>query len=456
MRFEAPGAMACILPRMSARALSTLPKPKTPQLLGVLEYAFAPRRFAARYAKSLGRVYRVDGATGTIVVTSDPEHVKRVFAAAPETFDTYSRFTLGGILGLQSVLVTAGDAHRRQRKLLAPPLTGARLRAFAATMQEIADRHIDTLTPGRDFRALDLATDFTLDVIVRTVFGVTEPAEAAYLSDILRAMVDEVPVIAVFQPRLQKPWFPPWARYLQASRRFDVWLRSKLAEGEQRAQQQGDVLSILRETRAEDGSSLEYDELRDQLVTLLLAGHETTSIALASCLEQIHREPTVLARLREELRGQPSDPELVQRYGYLGATIDETLRIAPILSDVTRRVREEFWLDEHLRLRAKEGVMVLIEALHHDPALYPEPQRFRPERFLERKYATYEYAPFGGGVRRCLGAAFSDYETKILLSTLLRRVSLQLRRARPDPRVRRNITLGPKHGVPLRVVATHH
>ncbi|HTU57774.1 MAG TPA: cytochrome P450, partial [Polyangiales bacterium] len=137
----------------------------------------------------------------------------------------------------------------------------------------------------------------------------------------------------------------------------------------------------------------------------------------------------------------------------LGATIDETLRIAPILSDVTRRVREEFWLDDELRLAPREGVMVLIEALHHDPELYPEPARFRPERFLERKFATYEYVPFGGGVRRCLGAAFSDYETKILLATLLRGVKLELRRERPDPRVRRNITLGPKHGVPLRVVS---
>jgi cytochrome P450 len=437
---------------MSARALTTLPKPKTPQLLGVLEYAFAPRRFAARNAKNLGRVYRVDGATGTIVVTSHPDHVKRVFAAPPETFDTFSQYTLGGILGRRSVLVTAGDTHRRQRKLLAPPLSGARLRAFAATMQEIADRHVDALTPGRELRALDISTDFTLDVIVRTVFGVTEPEEAAHLSSILRAMVDEVPVLAVFQPRLQKAWFPPWHRYMQASQRFDVWLRAKLTERRQREEKGEDVLSLLLQTRAEDASPLEYEELRDQLVTLLLAGHETTSIALASCLEYIHRHPAVLARLRDELASEHSDPEAVQRNAYMSATIDETLRIAPILSDVTRRVREEFWLDDQLRLKAREGVMVLIEALHHDPELYPEPAQFRPERFLERKFATYEYVPFGGGVRRCLGAAFSDYETKILLSTILRGVNLELRRERPDPRVRRNITMGPKFGVPLRVV----
>jgi cytochrome P450 len=439
--------------RMSQSAVTSLPTSKTPQLLGLLEYAFAPRRFAARNAKSLGRVYRVDGATGTLVITSDPDHVKRVFAASPDSFDTFSQYTLGGILGGQSVLVTAGETHRRQRKLLAPPLSGARLRAFSATMQEIADRHVAMLAVGRDFRALDLSTDFTLDVIVRTVFGVTEAAEAAHLSALLRAMVDAVPVIAVFQPRLQKAWFPPWARYLRASQRFDAWLRNMVAERRRRGDAHGeDVMSLLLHTRAEDASPLEFDELRDQLVTLLLAGHETTSIALASCLEHIHRHPAVLDQLRDELGRGPSDPEEAQRSPYLGAVIDETLRIAPILSDVTRRVRGEFWLDEHLRLSDNDGVMVLIEALHHDPELYPEPAQFRPERFLQRKFAAYEYVPFGGGVRRCLGAAFSDYETRILLSTILRRVSLQLRRARPDPRVRRNITLGPKHGVPMRVV----
>lgn len=440
---------------MSTHALSALPQPNTPQWFGVLEYAFAPRRFAARNAKSLGRVYRVDGALDTtIVVTSHPEHVKRVFAAAPEAFDTFSQYTLGGVLGQRSVLVTAGQTHRRQRKLLTPPLTGARLRAFSATMQTIADKHVDSLLPGRDLRALDLATDFTLEVIVRTVFGVTDPTEAAHLTAILRAMVDQVPVLAVFQPRLQKPWFPPWARYLRASQRFDLWLRRKLSDHARSSEPGEDVLSLLLQTRAEDGSALEYEELRDQLITLLLAGHETTSIALASCLEHIHRHPAVLARLREELASSACDPDEAQRIAYLSATIDETLRIAPILSDVTRRVRGEFWLDEHLRLRDRDGVMVLIEALHHDPELYPNPAQFRPERFLERRFANYEYVPFGGGNRRCLGAAFSDYETKILLATLLRRVDLQLQRARPDPRVRRNITLGPKHGVPMRVIST--
>jgi cytochrome P450 len=440
---------------MPPTTISSLHGPSTPGIFNLLAYAFAPSRFALRNAESFGRVYRVRGPGGALLVTSHPEHVKRIFAADSDAFETYSQFTLGGVLGKQSVLVTAGPTHRRQRKLLSPPLTGARLRAFGATMQEIADRHVSALRPGREFRALELCTDFTLDVIVQTVFGVTDGAEGASLRDNLRVMVHEVPALAVFMPRLQRSWFRPWARYVRASERFDAWLRGKLAEPSAQAlvDDERDVLSLLRQSRADDGTPMEQAELRDQLVTLLLAGHETTSIALASCLERIHRHPDVLAQVRAEIAAAPSGPADVQHLPYLSAVIDETLRIAPVLSDVTRRARSEFWLDEQLRLNPGEGVLVLIEALHRDPELYAEPARFRPERFLERKFTHYEFVPFGGGVRRCLGAAFSDYETKILLATLLRRVDLRLLRDRPDERVRRNVTLGPKHGVPMRVVA---
>lgn len=424
-------------------------------MLGVLEYAFLPRRFALRHAKTYGRSYRVRGIGGDMLVTSDPEHVKRVFAADPETFDTFASYTLGAVLGQRSVLVTAGSTHRRQRKLLSPPLVGARLRAFGNTMQELADHHVSALTAGRAFRALDLTTDFTLDVILRTVFGVTDPAEATTLREILRVMVHEVPAIAVFEPRLQRAWFPPWARYLRASQRFDAWLRGKVAARRAQENRGEDVLSLLLDARADDATPMEHDELRDQLVTLLLAGHETTSITLASCLEHIHRHPEVLKRLRAELANAPTSPEELQRSPYLSAVIDETLRVAPIVSDVTRKLQGPLWLDDQLLLNRGEGVMVLIEALHCDPELYPNPSAFRPERFLERKFTPYEYVPFGGGARRCLGAAFSDYETKILLATLLRRTDLQLTRKRPDPRIRRNVTLGPKHGVPMRVLTVH-
>lgn len=420
--------------------------------MGILEYAVAPRRFALRNFKHHGRCYRVRGFDGDIVVTSEPDHIKQIFSADSDTFEPLTQNNMTGIVGKQSVLVTAGATHRRQRKLLAPPLGSARLRAFGATIQEIAEAHVRSLRVGAELRALDLTTDFTLDVIVRTVFGVTDAHEMQMLRKSLRVMVHELPALAVFEPRLQKTWFRPWARYRAACESFDAWLREKVRARQAQTAPADDVLSLLLSTRAEDGSAMTYEELHDQLVTLLLAGHETTSIALASCLEQIHFHPAVLERLRAELGQASTSPEDVQREAYLSAVIDERLRIAPVVGDVARRARTAFWLDERIQLHPGQSALVMIEALHFDPALYPEPARFRPERFMERKFTPYEFAPFGGGVRRCLGAAFSDYETKIFLASLLRHVELRATRAQPDPRVRRNITMGPKHGVPMRVL----
>ena len=445
-------AAALYTAAMSTSNLASLPRTAAPRILGILEYAMAPRRFALRNVKHFGRCYRVRGFDGDIVVTSEPDHIKRVFGADSDTFEPLAQNNMSGIVGKRSVLVTAGATHRRQRKLLTPPLGGARLRAFGATIQEIADAHVSSLHVGAELRALDLVTDFTLDVILRTVFGVTDPSETQMLRRSLRVMVHELPALAVFEPRLQKSWFRPWARYRQACESFDAWLREKVRARRAQPEPGEDVLSLLLSARAEDGSAMEYEELHDQLVTLLLAGHETTSIALASCLEQIHFHPAVLDRLRAELGQASASPEDVQREAYLAAVIDETLRIAPVVGDVARRARTEFWLDERIKLNPGQSVLVMIEALHYDPLLYPEPTRFRPERFLERKFTPYEFAPFGGGVRRCLGAAFSDYETKIFLASVLRRVELCVTRAQPDPRIRRNITMGPKHGVPMRVL----
>jgi cytochrome P450 len=359
------------------------------------------------------------------------------------------------LFGNSSVLLTSGGVHRRQRKLLAPPLNGARLRAFGATMQELADKHVAKLTPGTRLRALELSTAFTLDVIIRTVFGVEgddDAGEVQSLRSMLTTLVHDIPALAIFAYPLRNKWYPPWSRYLRAREAFDRWLKNKIRQHRESGVVGSDVLSLLLGARYEDGSAMSEDEIYDQLVTLLLAGHETTSLAVASCLGRLLREPTALARLHSELAGQ-SGPEEIQRLPFLSACIDETLRIDPIVTDVGRTARVEFALDDQLRVTRGQVIVVLIEALHHDPSLYPNPTQFRPERFLERKFAPHEYAPFGGGVRRCLGAAFSDYETKILLATLLRKLEIELENPAPEPRVRRNITMGPKHGVPMRVIA---
>ncbi|MDB4972481.1 MAG: cytochrome [Myxococcaceae bacterium] len=428
--------------------LDQLPGPRTPRIFNTFEFALAPRRFARRHAERHGRVYRMRSLQGDVVITADPEHVRRVFAADSDTFASFSGLALSALFGPRSVLLTSGAVHRRQRKLLAPPLHGPRLRAFGESMQKLADQHVARLQPGQSLRALDLTTSFTLDVIVQTVFGVTNEREGRELASLLTTLVHEVPAIALFVTRLQTRWFRPWARYLATRDRFDRWVSEKIETQRRAASQGGDVLSLLLEARYDDGSAMDEGEIHDQLITLLLAGHETTSIALASCMSRLVRHPEVLARLRSELDGVPEGAD-VQRLPYLSAVIDETLRIDPIVSDVARVPKVDFALDDQLTITPKQLLLVLMEGLHHDPELYPDPSAFRPERFLERKFTPFEYAPFGGGVRRCIGAAFSDYETKIMLAALVRRVDFSAARSAPDKRVRRNVTMGPRDGVPL-------
>lgn len=435
---------------MSAVELSG---PNLPAFVNSLEYGFTPRRFTERHTRTYGPTFLAKSRLGDAIFTAHPEHVRRIFAADSDVFKTFAAAALKPFFGARSVLLTSGKVHKAQRKLLAPPLTGARLRAFGASMQAIADRHVAALRPGQQLRTIHFTTAFTLEVIVRTVFGAQTELEVNEVSTLLHRLTSGITPLTFFAPGLQRSWFPPWARYLAASAEFRGWLGGQIVRRRREGDSRDDVLSLLLETRFDDGTPIDDDEIHDQLVTLLLAGHETTAVALANCVGNVLRNPPVLQRLLGELAGAGQAPEDLQRLPYLSAVIDETLRVDPIVTDVARIPRSDFALDDKLTVTPKQVLLVLIEGLHQDPTLYPEPACFRPERFLERKFLPHEFAPFGGGVRRCLGAAFSDYENKILLATLLRRTSLSLTRQGPEPRVRRNITMGPKFGVPVRVEA---
>lgn len=418
-----------------------------PRLWSSLEYGFAPRRFVVRGRARHGNTYRVHGLYGPALFTSEPEHVRRIFGADSDAFETPSKRSIGPVVGERSVLVTAGALHKRQRKLLAPPLHGARLREYGAAIQRIADRHVDTLTPGRQLRALDFTTAFTLDVIVQTVFGAAQEGEARELRGLIGDMVHAFPALLVAVPQLKQPWFPLWTRFLAARARFRAWTIRKIRSARAASQRDPSVLSLLLDARYDDGSEMDDEEVCDQLVTMLLAGHETTAITLANCMTRLWEYPEVAERVRADLVSSDD----IMRAPYLSAFIDETLRLDLVVPDVGRIATREFALDDQLTLRPGQYVLVSIEALHLDPNVYPEPFSYRPDRFLARKFAPHEFVSFGGGVRRCIGAAFSDFETKLMVATLLRRVKWTLTRGKPDRRVRRNVTMGPSHGVPIRI-----
>lgn len=435
------------------QARSAIGGPRTPGVLNTLHFGMSPEDFTRRNVGRYGRTFRIKSAIGPALFTTDGEHVKRIFAADASTFFPFAPASLTSIFGPRSVLLTGGAQHKHQRKLLTPPLHGQRLRAFGATMAELARETLAPLRVGDTVRVHDLTTRFTLDVIVRTVFGVELAEERAELRGLLEALVEGVPPSAIFVPGLQSRFFPPWARYLAARDRFDAWLARKIASRRASGGEHDDVLSLLLASRYDDGTAMSDAEIRDQLVTVLLAGHETTAIALASATQRLLRAPDVLAKLRAEVDGASPAPEDVQRLPYLSAVLDETLRIDPIVTDVVRVPKAPFELAPGSFAEAEELLVVLIEGIHRDPAIYPDPDRFRPERFLERKFGPHEFLPFGGGLRRCLGAAFSDYEGKLFLFELVRRLELAKVRAEPDRRVRRNITMGPARGVEVHVTS---
>jgi cytochrome P450 len=427
----------------------TVTGPRRPGIVQVVEFTFWPERYVMRNVRRHGAVFRMKGPIIDLWATASPEHAKRVFAADPDTFGTLGTDSLKGILGARSVLVTDGPLHRRQRKLLTPPLHGPRLRAFAMSMQAIAREHIGRLRTGQRLLAHDLTTDFTLDVILRTVFGVEEGPQMASLRELLTHMLAGISPLSIFLPLLQTPRFPPHRKFLAVRERFDRAVDRLIDE--RRGEERADVLSLLCAARYEDGEPMERSEIRDQLVTLLLAGHETTAITLAWALDLVLRRPEVLDRIESEIRGV-DDPEQIAKLPYLGAAIDETMRLVPVVTDVARIPKVPFELEPGLVVPKGVPIVVLIEAIHRDPSLYPEPERYRPERFLERRFSPTEFLPFGGGNRRCLGAAFSEQEARLFLAMPLDDVRLRPTSARPPRRVRRNITMGPDDGVPLEVL----
>jgi cytochrome P450 len=299
-----------------------------------------------------------------------------------------------------------------------------------------------------------LTQSISLEVIIRTVFGVASPAEVdAYKATILAAIESASPLVFFF------PWLRhefggigPFARLKAAQGRFIALLRRQIAAVRPRAAEREDILSMMLEARYDDGAPMPDAAIVDELRTLLLAGHETTALSLAWALDLVHRDRAVYERLVAELDGlgpAPS-PEAIAAAPFLEAVCQETLRLYPIVLEVMRTLTRPLTLAGR-DLPAGATVTVNILLAHRRPEAYPDPEVFRPQRFLERTYSPFEFMPFGGGPRRCLGAAFALFEMKLVLATILREVALELEDPGLPTPVRRNLTMAPKGGVRMRV-----
>jgi cytochrome P450 len=392
----------------------------------------------------------------------DPALVREVFAAPPDTFAALPMLDV--LFGPEAVIRVSGEQHRKLRKLLNPRFHGAQVKGFLSTMQRAIVEHVARLGNAAASGEVVVATEFAqalaLDVILETVFGDSPELDRPAAREVLRSMVHAFHPSILAGSIFQKPWFPPWRRLLKARAAFDSWandvIRTRRARGE--AALGNDVLGVILAARYEDGSGMSDSEVRDQLITLLLAGHETSATALAWSIYYLARAPQVLTRLRSELDALAADAplETLLRVPYLDAVVSETLRIQPIVTDVLRVCQAPFTLANKWTIPRGEVVAVMIVSIMKDARVFAEPERFWPERFLEKNFGVAEYLPFGGGARRCLGAAFAEAELALAIAEVARRWEIELESREPEQAARKNVTMGPARGVRIRVRSVRH
>jgi cytochrome P450 len=374
-------------------------------------------------------------------MVSDPELVKQVFTGDPKVFHAgEGNAILRPILGDNSVLVLDEKPHIGQRRLLLPPFHGERMQGYGETMAAIAAREIESWPTGTPYKLRPRMQAITLEIILETVFGVHEKARMDPLRAALREFLDLttnpqilLPLLLLGPSRVRK--FPPFRRRVD---RVDELIYREVAErrAAEDVEQRDDVLSMLIAARHEDGSPMRDEEMRDELLTLLVAGHETTATSLSWAIERLTRNPGKLERLRAEV--------LEGREEYLTATIQETLRLRPVISIVIRKLTEAVEIGGY-ELPAGVSVVPCVYLAHRNPEVYPEPQRFLPERFLDNPPGTYTWIPFGGGVRRCLGASFAQFEMAVVLKELVKRRQIRPANPKPERVFRRAITETPRH-----------
>ncbi len=421
-------------PRMGATVQTALWIRRAQWMLGQCQ-----RRFGDTFT------LRIAGE-GTWVVISHPRDVETIFKADPEIARAgEGNRILEPVLGPDSVLLLDGRAHLRQRKLMLPAFHGARMAGYRELIAGIARAEIDRWPPGEPQRLRPRMQALTLEVILRAVLGVGDGARREQLRVALRRLLAMGtdrrwgPVFVALGPE-RVARFGPFRRVREP---VDRLLYAEIAERrtalatDTEPGERADIMSLLLAARYEDGTPMRDSELRDELITLLVAGHETTANALAWAGERLARHPEMLARLGEEARAGTST-------AYAAAVVQETLRLRPVISIVQRVLAAPLTVAGY-ELPAGTAVVPALYLVNRRADTYPDPECFDPERFLGRPPGTYTWIPFGGGVRRCLGAAFAQFEMETVLHELAARARIAPVRAADEPVLRRAVTETPRH-----------
>jgi cytochrome P450 len=389
---------------------------------------------------------RFPGFGQPMVMLSNPEVIKALYTTQEHGLPPGRTITLLPVMGPNSVLLLEGGEHLARRKLMLPPFHGERMRSYESIMRDATERVMESWPEDEPFAIHPHMQAITLEVILKAVFGVTDETRGERLRERLPMLLAESSSSALqfrFMVAGRLGRGDPMARLRAITASVDELLYAEIAErrSDPALEEREDILSLLIAARFEDGGAMSDQELRDQLVTLLLAGHETTATGLAWSFDLLLRHPTVLARLIEEVDAGED--------GYLRAVAWEALRLRPVVPLAGRRLGSELNAGG-LSLPAGADVTPAIWLTHTRADLYPEPFAFRPERFLDAPPSGYGWIPFGGGIRRCLGASFAELEMRVVLETILRNRALQQGSARAERVTRRNVTFSPRKGTLVR------
>jgi cytochrome P450 len=430
--------------------LARPPARELPRLEQTLRFAMRPMSFNLKAREELGDVWRVQllSRHEQFVVTSHPDHVEALFKAKPADAPSLTgESPLRPILGPNSVLTSVGEKHMRQRKLLLPPFHGEAVERYAQMISDVAEREIAGWPLGQPFALAPRMQAVTLAVIMGGIFGIDgSPArgsvERRFYETIRRlTRISTQPLWQLVElrnlGRVQARGVLRALLNIVDRDLYAVIAKRRAAGADEGAK---DVLSLLLATHDEEGEPLSDEELRDELLTLVLAGHETTANSLAWTFERLLRTPAAYERLREAVRSEGADVD-----DEVEAVIHEGMRVRPVIPMIVRMVKQRWRLGEYV-IPAETPVAVSIVALHHREDVYPRPHEFRPERFLGRKPGTYTWIPFGGGIRRCLGATLAMAEQRVVMRAIVASTDLEAIDHSPEPARQRNVTMIPRHG----------
>jgi cytochrome P450 len=423
------------------------PGPSEPPLVQTLRWLLRPITFLESCRRRFGDAFSVRflGFQTPMVMLSHPDAIRALYSVREHGLPPGRTVALRPIVGARSLLLLEGREHLVRRRLMLPPFHGERMRAYESIVRDAVARDVDAWPVGRPFAIHPRMQSITLDVILRAVFGVTDSGRRARLAKRLGHLLASTSSVGLqfgvlLSRRVGGP--DPLARLQTLTGDIDALLAEEIAE--RRADPREDILSMLVTARFDDGDPMDDREIRDQLMTLLLAGHETTATGLAWAFDLLLRHPRVLDRLVAEVDAGEET--------YLRAVVAESLRLRPVVPLAGRRLSSELRVNGHV-LPPGTDVTPAIWLAHTRADRYPEPYAFRPERFLESAPATYAWIPFGGGVRRCLGAAFAEMEMRVALAEILRRRGLRPASAAAERVARRNVTFSPGKGTRAIAVA---